>query len=105
MSQLHTFAGASTPPGRSSTASAPTSFDGNIRKFLEEHVLFKNLDQNFIQTLSTSMQSRIYNPSEFVIRKGEIGRAMFFVLRGDVEVISEDGVYKESRGAYMILRL
>ncbi|KAJ3077161.1 hypothetical protein HDU98_007546 [Podochytrium sp. JEL0797] len=63
----------------------------NVQKFLEEHVLFKGLDEKFLTTLSNAMQSRVYNPGEFVVRKGEIGRAMFFVLKGEVEVISEDG--------------
>ncbi|KAJ3376982.1 hypothetical protein HDU84_009200, partial [Entophlyctis sp. JEL0112] len=63
----------------------------NVKKFLEDHVLFKGLDDEFLTTLSNSLQLRIYNPGEFVVRKGEIGRAMFFVLRGEVEVISEDG--------------
>ncbi|KAJ3175998.1 hypothetical protein HK101_010525 [Irineochytrium annulatum] len=69
---------------------APT-FDGSIRAYLQEHVLFKNLDENFIAQLNNAMQSRIYSPNEYVIRKGEVGRAMFFILRGEVEVVSEDG--------------
>ncbi|KAJ3228248.1 hypothetical protein HDU81_006252, partial [Chytriomyces hyalinus] len=63
----------------------------DVQKFLQEHVLFKGLDEKFLNTLSNAMQSRIYNPGEFVVRKGEIGKAMFFVLKGEVEVISEDG--------------
>ncbi|KAJ3414709.1 hypothetical protein HDV05_006146 [Chytridiales sp. JEL 0842] len=96
MSQTASFGPCDSPKSRSSVGlssglpAAPT-FDGSILKFLEEHDLFKNLDHEFLTTLSNSMQSRIYSPREFVIRKGEIGRAMFFVLRGEVEVISEDG--------------
>ncbi|KAI8843134.1 cyclic nucleotide-binding-like protein [Chytridium lagenaria] len=67
------------------------AFDGNIRKFLENHVLFQNLDESFIMQLNNAMQSRVCSPSEYVIRKGEVGRAMFFILRGEVEVVSEDG--------------
>ncbi|KAJ3244442.1 hypothetical protein HDU78_010986 [Chytriomyces hyalinus] len=63
----------------------------DVQKFLQEHVLFKGLDEKFLNTLSNAMQSRIYSPGEFVVRKGEIGKAMFFVLKGEVEVISEDG--------------
>ncbi|KAI9206670.1 uncharacterized protein BJ171DRAFT_16301 [Polychytrium aggregatum] len=67
------------------------SFDATIRKFLEDHVLFKGLDENFITLLASEMQTRIYNDKDYVIRKGEVGRAMFFVFRGQVNVISEDG--------------
>ncbi|KAJ3120177.1 hypothetical protein HK100_012910 [Physocladia obscura] len=76
----------------------------HVKKFLEEHVLFKGLDDKFLTTLSTAMQSRIYNPGEFVVRKGEIGKAMFFVLRGEVEVISEDASCR-AFGRCMILAL
>ena len=59
-----------------------------------DSLFFKNIgnDDKFFDTLSNSMQSRVYMPSEFVIKKGEIGRALFFILRGEVEVISEDGI-------------
>lgn len=61
-------------------------------RFLEQHVLFKDLDVSFLVDLANLMQTRVYNDSDYIIRKGEIGRAMFFVLRGVVEVVSEDGM-------------
>ena len=65
--------------------------EANIGKFLQEHVLFKNLEPSFLQALAGSLQSRVFGANEYIIRKGEIGRAMFFILRGEVQVISEDG--------------
>ncbi|KAJ3210512.1 hypothetical protein HDU67_005243, partial [Dinochytrium kinnereticum] len=83
--------GSGSGPVMPAAAPEKVTFDGSIRKFLENHVLFQNLEEAFMIQLSNAMQSRIYNPSEFVIRKGEVGRAMFFILRGEVEVVSEDG--------------
>ncbi|KAJ3098251.1 hypothetical protein HDU97_004173 [Phlyctochytrium planicorne] len=83
----------SAPSVTNSTTLVPEKviFDGSIRKFLENHVLFQNLDEEFIMSINNSMQSRVYSQNEYVIRKGEVGRAMFFILRGEVEVVSEDG--------------
>jgi CRP-like cAMP-binding protein len=66
----------------------------SIKQFLQNHVLFKNLDSNFIAKLTTALQSRIFNQGEYVIKKGDLSRAMFFIFKGEVEVISEDGKTK-----------
>ena len=60
-------------------------------------MLFKTLDVDFLSTLANLMQTRVYNDNDYIIRKGEVGRAMFFVLRGTVEVVSEDGMMIDSR--------
>lgn len=64
----------------------------SIFDFLQNHVLFKNLKPSFIKIVAASMQVRQYNNMDFVIKKGQIGRAMFFIQRGQVEAISEDGI-------------
>ncbi|KAJ3159299.1 hypothetical protein HDU86_001902 [Geranomyces michiganensis] len=89
------------PASRSTTSTSiataagrrlPTTIDATIQTFLKTHVLFKDLhDDEFIITLAAAMQTRVYTDNSYVIRKGEVGRAMFFVLRGEVEVVSEDG--------------
>ncbi|KAI9326481.1 hypothetical protein DFJ73DRAFT_965112 [Zopfochytrium polystomum] len=78
---------AATPP---QPPSSTTPSDLSVLRFLEDHVLFRNLERDFVRTLANAMQSRLYNANEYVIRKGEIGKAMFFVQRGEVHVISED---------------
>lgn len=68
------------------------SIDLSVRKFLEEHVLFRDLhDEDFVSTVAALMTTRVYSDGSYVIRQGEVGRAMFFVLKGEVEVVSEDG--------------
>ena len=63
-----------------------------MAQFLQNHVLFKDLEPSFINILVDSMQVRIFNNMEFVIKKGQVGRAMFFIKRGTMDVISEDGI-------------
>jgi hypothetical protein len=65
--------------------------DETLAQFLQNHVLFKGLDDSFLKIIAASMQARIFKDMDFVIKKGQVGRAMFFVQRGVVEVISEDG--------------
>ncbi|KAI9206712.1 uncharacterized protein BJ171DRAFT_597363 [Polychytrium aggregatum] len=44
----------------------------------------------FIKELSESLHARPYNPGDIVISEGEMAKAMFFILRGTVQVISKD---------------
>ena len=63
-----------------------------IRKFLNSHILFREITNDlFIDALVAAMKTRVFVDGAFIIRKGEIGRAMFFNLKGSVEVISDDG--------------
>ena len=63
-----------------------------VRKFLANHVLFRDVgNPEFIDSLVSVMKTRVFVDGAYVIRKGEIGRAMFFNLKGSVEVISDDG--------------
>ncbi|KAJ3277606.1 hypothetical protein HK104_003166, partial [Borealophlyctis nickersoniae] len=86
----HRNSGGSTPV-RQPSAKGSISLDKAICQFLEDHVLFRDLDPEFVGTLPALMQTRVYGDGDYVIRKGEVGRAMFFVLKGEVEVVSEDG--------------
>ncbi len=68
------------------------AIDVSVTKFLREHVLFKDVkDEKFIDKLAAVLQIRMYADRDLVIRKGDVGRAMFFILKGQIEVVSEDG--------------
>ncbi|KAJ3340353.1 hypothetical protein HDU93_007078 [Gonapodya sp. JEL0774] len=58
---------------------------------LKSHSLFKNLSEAFLRNLISEMHIRVHEPNHTVIRKGEVGRAMFFIVRGEIEAVSEDG--------------
>lgn len=77
---------------RTKSAQLSGALDISVTKFLREHVLFKEIeDEKFIEKLASSLQIRMYADRDSVIKKGEVGRAMFFILKGQIEVVSEDG--------------
>ncbi|CAO3599196.1 unnamed protein product [Absidia cylindrospora] len=58
---------------------------------LRQHSLFQRTNNEaFLTKLATSMHVQIYNPRDIIISKGEASKAMFFLLRGEVEVCSAD---------------
>eukprot|EP00741_Cyanophora_paradoxa_P020294 tig00021244_g19588.t1 len=61
------------------------------REILAKVPLFANADRSFLSELVTKLKPRLYGPGEYIIRYGEVGREMFFLSRGFVEVCSEDG--------------
>jgi len=63
----------------------------SLIKSLHEHFLFKNVDQKFLESLANEMHIRLFNKKDNIIMKGEVGRALFFILKGEVSVISDDG--------------
>jgi CRP-like cAMP-binding protein len=70
-----------------------------IRNFLRDHILFREYaNDEFIDSLVTAMKPRVFVDGAYIIRKGEMGKAMFFNLKGIVEVISEDGNYRLDKG-------
>jgi hypothetical protein len=52
--------------------------------------LFKDVDKTFLSSIVMKLQPRIFTPFSNVVKKGDIGREMYFISTGFVEVISED---------------
>lgn len=61
------------------------------RDIIQKVPLFKNVDQQFINSMVLKLKPFVALPSVYIMRKGEIGKEMFFLSRGNVEVVSEDG--------------
>eukprot|EP01137_Pigoraptor_chileana_P021494 Opistho-2@85301 len=57
---------------------------------LEGHALFQNSAHSFIEKLVGTMQPRMYKPGDCIVTYGEVGRAMFFIYKGTVQVIGND---------------
>eukprot|EP00124_Ichthyophonus_hoferi_P001391 Ihof_evm4s71 gene=Ihof_evmTU4s71 len=59
---------------------------------LESFSLFQGTNQHFLQRLVRKYKPRLYKPSDPpIIKYGEVGRAMYFIYKGVVDVLSEDG--------------
>jgi len=61
------------------------------REFLENVPLFKGASEEFIRDIALGMRPVIFTPGDFVFRAGEPGHDMYFVSRGELEVLSADG--------------
>jgi hypothetical protein len=78
----------------------PVTLSNNVRSFL-----FKNIVKNWDIILSSTQQDkgvvssiiqnlelRIIPAGEFIIRYGETAQHMFFIIKGTVSVISQEGI-------------
>lgn len=53
-----------------------------------DHIyLFKGVEDNFFARLVSSLKPHHVAPGQFVAREGSVGREMYFLLRGSVEVV------------------
>jgi hypothetical protein len=61
------------------------------RDIIAKVPLFQGADPQFISTIVMMMRPRISLPQAYIVKKGEVGKEMFFISRGEVEIVSEDG--------------
>ncbi|XP_044173366.1 LOW QUALITY PROTEIN: uncharacterized protein LOC114949688 [Acropora millepora] len=59
---------------------------------LEKVPIFMETDENFIRQLSLKAISYIFSPGDCIIYAGDMGREMYCVRRGLVEIIGDDDV-------------
>lgn len=52
---------------------------------------FQNVDKQFINSIVVKLKPKLALPNVYIVRKGQIGKEMFFINKGEVEVVSEDG--------------
>ncbi|KAF9136604.1 hypothetical protein BG015_003070 [Linnemannia schmuckeri] len=64
----------------------------DIHSAIRKVPLFQSCSSEVIHMLSLKVEPRTYNLGETIIRRGEIGREMFFVTSGMVEILSDDNL-------------
>jgi hypothetical protein len=72
------------------------SLRGEVSLFLKKEVIekvpfFKGASEELIREISLAMRPTVYMPGDAVFRAGEQGQEMFFIGRGEVEVLAKDG--------------
>jgi glucose-6-phosphate 1-dehydrogenase len=60
-------------------------------EFLRKVEIFKDGDWLFLSQVKMALRSRQVAPGDTIIREGDIGRKMYLLARGEVEVTREDG--------------
>eukprot|EP00736_Rhodelphis_marinus_P009361 Rmarinus@m.18252 len=57
------------------------------RPLLEQVPMFQDVKADCLMAIADVLESRIYLPGEFIVIRGEQGDCMFFIVRGQVEVL------------------
>jgi F-box/leucine-rich repeat protein 7 len=78
-----------TPGSQWASASALGSVAVNIRQLLKELPLFANLPPENLHFLGLSAQPRAFPPFSVIVQQNSQGREIFFIVRGEVEVVDE----------------
>lgn len=80
-------------PGALEDAAAGSALGSGIvsvRQTLRELPLFSTLPPDILHSLAMSAQPRTYPPFADIIRQGTVGNDIYFIVRGDAEVIHDD---------------
>jgi voltage-gated potassium channel len=77
-------------------ASLPPSLKTEVSLHLKKDIiqkvsLFKDASEGFIKEIALQITPVVYLPGDFVVTAGEPGNVMYFVSRGELEVVSKDG--------------
>ncbi|XP_067219133.1 potassium/sodium hyperpolarization-activated cyclic nucleotide-gated channel 2-like [Chanodichthys erythropterus] len=73
----------------------------NCRKLVASMPLFANAEPNFVTAMLTKLRFEVFQPADYIIREGTIGKKMYFIQHGVVNVITKGTVgLKLSDGSY-----
>ncbi|XP_061407685.1 cyclic nucleotide-gated channel rod photoreceptor subunit alpha-like [Lethenteron reissneri] len=54
--------------------------------------LFRNCEMGLLEELVLKLRPKLYSAGDYVCRKGDVGREMYFVKDGNLAVVADDGV-------------
>lgn len=69
----------------------------NVRQTLKELPLFSTLPPDILHFLGMSAQPKTYSPFTDIIRQGSAGNEIYFIVRGEAEVIHETPGEKQEK--------
>ncbi|XP_061573919.1 potassium/sodium hyperpolarization-activated cyclic nucleotide-gated channel 1 [Cololabis saira] len=73
----------------------------NCRSLVANMPLFANADPNFVTAVLTKLRFEVFQPFDFIIREGTVGRKMYFIQHGRVSVLTRGNKEtKLSDGSY-----
>lgn len=58
---------------------------------IEKVPLFMGASSNFVMEVSVMLKPELASPGEFLFELGDVGNEMFFIVKGELEVIGRDG--------------
>ena len=60
------------------------------REAVEKIPLFQNASDEFLRAVALELKPQVFTPGDYVFRKGDEGDEMFFVVKGELNVLIED---------------
>uniref|UniRef100_A0A4W3IKN4 Cyclic nucleotide-binding domain-containing protein n=1 Tax=Callorhinchus milii TaxID=7868 RepID=A0A4W3IKN4_CALMI len=73
----------------------------NCRKLVASMPLFANADPNFVTSMLTKLRFEVFQPGDYIIREGTVGKKMYFIQHGVVSVLTKGNKEtKLSDGSY-----
>lgn len=77
----------------------------SVQSFITNLPIFQVLPPDIMHELALSAEPLVYNPFEYIIRKGDTCGDIYFIIDGEVEVLNENGVIESpvarlSSGSY-----
>lgn len=64
----------------------------NCRKLVATMPLFANADPNFVTAMLTKLRFEVFQPRDYIVREGTIGKKMFFIQHGVVSVLTKGNI-------------
>lgn len=64
----------------------------NCRKLVASMPLFANADPNFVTAMLTKLRFEVFQPKDYIVREGTIGKKMFFIQHGVVSVLTKGNI-------------
>ncbi|XP_047442102.1 potassium/sodium hyperpolarization-activated cyclic nucleotide-gated channel 1 [Mugil cephalus] len=64
----------------------------NCRKLVASMPLFANADPNFVTAMLTKLRFEVFQPGDYIIREGTIGKKMYFIQHGVVSVLTKGSI-------------
>ena len=61
------------------------------RGVIEKVPIFEDANEDLISRICLRLRAEVFTPGDYIFRKGEIGSRMYFISRGSVDVVSENG--------------
>lgn len=77
----------------------------NVRKTLKELPLFSNLPNEVLHVIGLSAQPKTYAPFTDIILQGSPGNEIYFIVRGEAEVIHDESNFFNDKGSHIRPRL
>ncbi|MGH0132359.1 UNVERIFIED_CONTAM: hypothetical protein FKN15_049023 [Acipenser sinensis] len=73
----------------------------NCRKLVASMPLFANADPNFVTSMLTKLHFEVFQPTDYIVREGTVGKKMYFIQHGVVSILTRGNKEtKLSDGSY-----